>query len=77
MQAPSTVPWQKKYLKQIFEEDIDPEKYVEEQGLKDGQRRGCTAKTASEKVIADNPQSVEDYHKAEKKKQSDFWWDRP
>lgn len=50
----------------IFEEDIDPEKYVEEKGLKmdndeDGLRR------IIEEVVANNPQSVEDYHNGKDK----------
>lgn len=50
----------------IFEEDINPEKYVEEKGLKmdndeDGLRR------IIEEVVANNPQSVEDYHNGKDK----------
>ena len=41
----------------IFEKDIDPDKYVEEKGLKTVNDEGALRATV-EKVIADNPQSV-------------------
>ena len=50
----------KEVFEKIFEEDIDPEKYVEEHGLKAVSDDGALRSTI-EKVIADNPQSVEDY----------------
>lgn len=50
----------KEVFEKMFETDIDPDVYVEEKGLKtvndEGALRACV-----EKVIADNPQSVEDY----------------
>ncbi len=50
--------------KQVFEvmftEDIDPEKYVEEKGLKTEQDDDALEKTVTE-VLAANPQSVADY----------------
>ena len=45
----------------MFEEDVDPEKYVEEKGLKTVNDEGALRKTIEE-IIAANPQSVEDYH---------------
>ena len=35
--------------------------YVEENGLNDCQRRGCSPFSQSSRSIADNPQSVADY----------------
>ena len=43
-----------------------PDKYVEEKGLKVVNDEGALRETI-EKVIADNPQSVEDYHNGKKK----------
>ena len=45
---------------------VDPEKYVEEKGLKVVNDEGALRETI-EKVIAENPQSVEDYHNGKKK----------
>ena len=50
----------------MFEHDTDPEKYVEEKGLKTVNDEGALRATV-EKVIADNPQSVEDYHNGKEK----------
>ncbi len=50
----------------IFEKDIDPDKYVEEKGLKTVNDEGALRATI-EKVIAENPQSVEDYHNGKEK----------
>ena len=50
----------------IFEKDIDPDKYVEEKGLKTVNDEGALRATV-EKVIADNPQSVEDYRNGKEK----------
>ncbi|MDE5865513.1 MAG: Asp-tRNA(Asn)/Glu-tRNA(Gln) amidotransferase subunit GatB, partial [Lachnospiraceae bacterium] len=50
----------------MFEQDIDPEKYVEEKGLKTVNDEGALRKTI-EDVIANNPQSVEDYHNGKEK----------
>lgn len=56
----------KEVFEKIFAEDIDPEKYVEENGLKtvadDGALRGTI-----EEIVKNNPQSVEDYHNGKKK----------
>ena len=54
------------WWKKIFNEDIDPEKYVEENGLKNDTDDGALKETI-EKIVADNPQSVEDYHSGKKK----------
>lgn len=51
----------KEVFELVFRDDIDPDKYVEEKGLKTvNDERELRA--AVEKVIAENPQSVEDYH---------------
>ncbi len=51
----------KEVFEVMFEEDVDPEKYVEEKGLKTVNDKGALRKTIEE-IIAANPQSVEDYH---------------
>ena len=51
----------KEVFEVMFEEDVDPEKYVEEKGLKTVNDEGALRKTIEE-IIATNPQSVEDYH---------------
>lgn len=50
----------KDVFKKIFEEDIDPEKYVEENGLKMDNDEDAL-KATIEEIVAKNPQSVEDY----------------
>ena len=50
----------------IFKEDIDPEKYVEEKGLKIVNDDGAL-KSTIEEIIAANPQSVADYHSGKEK----------
>jgi aspartyl-tRNA(Asn)/glutamyl-tRNA(Gln) amidotransferase subunit B len=50
----------KEVFEKIFSQDIDPEKYVEENGLKTVNDENAL-KAVIEKVIADNPKSVEDY----------------
>ena len=50
----------KDVFEKIFVEDIDPEKYVEEHGLKTVNDEGALQEVL-EKVIADNPQAVADY----------------
>ena len=56
----------KEVFEKMFAEDIDPEKYVEDAGLKtvsdEGALRGVV-----EEVIANNPQSVEDYRNGKEK----------
>lgn len=56
----------KKVFELMFEEDINPEKYVEENGLKMVSDEGALKKTVEE-IIAANPQSVEDYHNGKEK----------
>ena len=50
----------------IFDEDIDPDKYVEENGLKQVNDEG-DLRAKVEEVIAANPQSVEDYRNGKEK----------
>lgn len=50
----------------IFREDVNPEAYVEEHGLKTVADDGALRETI-EKIVADNPQSVEDYRNGKKK----------
>jgi aspartyl-tRNA(Asn)/glutamyl-tRNA(Gln) amidotransferase subunit B len=56
----------KEVFEQIFENDIDPEQYVEEKGLKTVADDGALRQIV-EKVVEDNPKSVEDYHSGKKK----------
>ena len=56
----------KEVFEQMFAGDIDPEKYVEEHGLKTVNDEGALRATI-EQVIKDNPQSVEDYHNGKEK----------
>lgn len=44
----------------VFTEDVDPDKYVEEKGLKTVQDEGAL-RTTIEEIVAANPQSVADY----------------
>ncbi|MBO5144950.1 MAG: Asp-tRNA(Asn)/Glu-tRNA(Gln) amidotransferase subunit GatB [Lachnospiraceae bacterium] len=56
----------KEVFEVMFDENIDPEKYVEENGLKTVNDEGALRKTIEE-IIAANPQSVEDYHNGKEK----------
>lgn len=56
----------KEVFEKIFNEDIDPEKYVEENGLKTVSDDGALREVVK-KVIEANPQPVEDYHNGKKK----------
>lgn len=56
----------KEVFEKIFEEDINPDQYVEEKGLKTVNDEGALRSTI-EQVIADNPQSVEDYRNGKEK----------
>ena len=56
----------KEVFEQIFAEDIDPEQYVKEHGLAAINDEG-ELRAAIEQIIADNPQSVEDYHNGKEK----------
>ncbi|MBQ2642569.1 MAG: Asp-tRNA(Asn)/Glu-tRNA(Gln) amidotransferase subunit GatB [Eubacterium sp.] len=56
----------KEVFEQMFKEDVDPETYVEENGMKqDNDEEGL--KKIVEEVIAKNPQAVEDYHNGKEK----------
>lgn len=60
----------KEVFEQIFKEDVNPEKYVEEKGLKmDNDEEGL--KATLEEIVANNSQSVADY-KAGKEKAIGF-----
>lgn len=50
----------KEVFEKIFADNTDPERYVEENGLKTVNDEGAL-KSVIEKIIADNPQSVADY----------------
>lgn len=56
----------KEVFEVMFNENIDPEKYVEEKGLKTVNDEGAL-RTVVEEVIKNNPKSVEDYHNGKKK----------
>ena len=51
----------KEVFEKIFDENIDPDAYVEEKGPKTVHDEGALRSTIEE-VIAANPQSVKDYH---------------
>ena len=56
----------KEVFDHVFEENVDPEKYVEEHGLKTVNDEGALIEVL-EKVIADNPQAVVDYKSGKEK----------
>lgn len=56
----------KEVFEQIFEHDLDPEKYVEENGLRTVSDEGAL-RSVAEKVVEANPQSVQDYRSGKKK----------
>lgn len=56
----------KEIFEKIFEENIDVEKFVEDNGLGTVNDEGALRETI-EKVIAENPQSVADYQAGKKK----------
>ena len=56
----------KEVFEKVFKEDIDPEAYVKEKGLLTVNDEGALRETVA-KVIAGNPQSVEDYHNGKEK----------
>lgn len=60
----------KEVFEKIFKENVDPAVYVEENGLKSMNDEGALRKTIEE-IVANNPQSVEDF-KAGKKKAIGF-----
>jgi aspartyl-tRNA(Asn)/glutamyl-tRNA(Gln) amidotransferase subunit B len=56
----------KEIFEKMFADDIDPVAYVKEHGLETVNDEGALRATI-EKVIADNPQSVSDYHNGKEK----------
>ncbi len=56
----------KEVFAKIFKEDVEPEQYVKDNGLKVVNDEGALRSTI-EKIVADNPQSVEDYKGGKKK----------
>lgn len=56
----------KDVFKKVFTDDIDPEKYVEENGLKTLNDEGALRATIEE-VLKANPQAVADYHNGKEK----------
>ena len=56
----------KEVFEKIFTDDVDPEVYVEENGLKTVNDEGAL-KAALEEAIANNPKSVEDFHNGKEK----------
>lgn len=56
----------KEVFAHVFEEDVNPEKYVEEHGLKMESNEDEIQKIVEE-VVAANPQSVEDYKNGKEK----------
>lgn len=56
----------KEVFEVMFREDVDPDKYVEEKGLKMVSDEGALRKTVEE-VIAANPRSVQDYRNGKEK----------
>ena len=56
----------KEVFEKIFAENVDPENYVEEHGLKMESDTGALEEVLK-KVIADNPKAVEDYHGGKEK----------
>ena len=56
----------KEVFEKVFKEDINPEAYVKEKGLLTVNDEGALRETVA-KVVAENPQSVEDYHNGKEK----------
>ncbi len=56
----------KEVFEVVFKEDVNPETYVEEKGLKTVNDEGAL-RTTIEGIIAANPQSVEDYNNGKEK----------
>lgn len=56
----------KEVFEKVFDQNINPEVYVEEKGLKTVHDEGAL-RTAVEAVVKANPQSVEDYHNGKTK----------
>ena len=56
----------KEVFEEVFKNNVDPEKYVDEKGLKTVSDDGALREVI-EKIVADNPKSVEDYNSGKKK----------
>ena len=56
----------KEVFEEMFMSDVDPEKYVEEHDLASSNDDGALREIIT-KIVADNPQSVEDYHAGKQK----------
>jgi aspartyl-tRNA(Asn)/glutamyl-tRNA(Gln) amidotransferase subunit B len=56
----------KEVFEAVFNDDVNPDVYVEEHGMKQVNDEGAL-RSAIEKVIQENPQSVEDYHNGKEK----------
>ena len=56
----------KEVFEKVFKEDIDPEAYVKDKRLLTVNDEGALRETVA-KVVAENPQSVEDYHNGKEK----------
>ena len=56
----------KEVFEQIFKENVDPEVYIEEHGLKTVNDEGAL-KVTIEQIVSENPQSVADYKGGKKK----------
>ncbi len=56
----------KEVFEKVFTDDIDPVAYVQEHGLKSMNDEGALRETIA-RIVEENPQSVEDYHKGKKK----------
>ena len=56
----------KEVFEEVFKNNVDPEKYVEEKGLKTVSDDGALREVI-EKIVADNTKSVEDYNSGKKK----------
>ncbi|MDD6796988.1 MAG: Asp-tRNA(Asn)/Glu-tRNA(Gln) amidotransferase subunit GatB [Clostridia bacterium] len=56
----------KEVFEAVFNDNVDPDKYVEEHGMKQVNDEGAL-REAIEQVIASNPQSVEDYRNGKEK----------
>ena len=56
----------KKVFEKIFDEDVEPKAYVEANGLKTVEDTGML-ESVVDKVLADNPKTVEEYHSGKTK----------
>lgn len=56
----------KKVFEKIFDEDVEPKAYVETNGLKTVEDTGML-ESVVDKVLADNPKTVEEYHSGKTK----------